>query len=172
MVRKRWIMAFLLLVTVVCAAVSQELTKVAVVNMGKIVDAYFRDAAGIKEINDLKAQYQQYLTKIAYQLAELKEKQIQAQVDHNSLQLPKIQAQIDELERTRREYHGIMTDKIRNIKMRSQAGNDFDRRLQQAIQETAIDKGFSLVLEDNIYLLWYDRQDVDITDAVIQRLGR
>ncbi len=161
-----------LLVFVSSFAFSQELTKVAIVDMGRIVDAYFRDAAGVKEINDLKVEYERYMKKAGTQLADLKEAQIQAQIDTDQNAEREATLKIEELEQLRREYHGIMTDKIRQIKMNSQASNDFDRRLQQAIQTVAINKGFSAVLEDSIYILWYDRQDVDITDAVIQQLGR
>lgn len=170
MLRKKPFFVFLMLL-MVCSLQAIELTKVAVVNMGRIVDAYFREAAGVKEISDLKSQYQLYLNKVGLQLADLKEQMVKAQLDENQPLEISLRAEIEEKERLLREYHGIMTEKIRNIKMSSQANNDFERNLQRAIQSVAIEKGFSVVLEDGVDILWYDREDVDITDLVIDRLS-
>lgn len=151
---------------------AEELTKVAVVDMGRIVDAYFREAAGIKEITDLKKQYNVYVEKVKFEVADLKEKMIQARIDENRDQVRLLEKQIADKDRALKEYHSIMTEKIRKIKMANQVNNDFERRLQKVIQEVAISMGFSVVLEDSAYILWYDREDVDITGKVIERLSK
>lgn len=151
---------------------SVELTKVAIVDLGRVKDAYFRDAAGLKEVADLKSQYDAYLKKVSNTVADLKEKQLRAKMDSNSSLEAQYTAKIAEQEKALREYHSIMTDKIRKIQMANQVNNDFEKRLQRVIQQVAIENGYSLVLEDNVNVLWFDREDVDITDKVITQLAK
>lgn len=151
---------------------SVELTKVAIVDLGRVKDAYFRDAAGLKEVAELKSQYDAYLRKVGNTVADLKEKQLRAKMDSNSSLEAQYSAKIAEQEKALREYHSIMTDKIRKIQMANQVNNDFEKRLQRVIQQVAIENGYSLVLEDNVNVLWFDREDVDITDKVIAQLAK
>lgn len=170
-INKRICFVFLSLFAVMSLS-AFELTKVAVVDLGRIKDAYFREAAGLKEVAELKAQYNEYVQKIADQVTDLKEKQLKAQMNGKKELEAQYAQKINEQQRALREYHGIMSEKIRKIQMANQVNNDFEQKLQRVIQQVAIENGYALVLEDNVDILWFDRADVDITDKVIAALAK
>lgn len=150
---------------------SEELTKIAVVDMGRIVDAYFQDATGIKEITILQEKYEEGKNKFISQLTDIQESILMARADGDKKLEKKLAAEKLSIENSLKEFHSTSNTKIRNIKMANQATNEFEKRLQSVIQSVAIQLGFSIVLEDDSSILWYDREDVDITDKVIQALA-
>ena len=171
MFRGKFILGLLFLVLTSLLS-AQDLTKVAVVDMGRIVDSYFRDSAGIREVKQLQTEYEEYVRKIGYSLVALKEKMLKARLDDDKTKEKEFLLQISDKERALTEYHNVKTEEIRLIKMETRVNNEFERRLQRVIQTVAIELGFSLVLEDSMNIFWYDREDVDITDQVLEKLAK
>ena len=157
----RFAIACILGLVVLAGAQAQQFAKTGVVNLSRVSQAYLDPikVASQKDIDKMKDEIRVLLdqraiavTKNDAALVQSLDSQIQAKKDALTEYAKKKQAEWSAA------VDALKTDAT------------FQKLLPQEIEQSAISKGFALILNSsNVAVVWYG-PDADITDDVIQRL--
>ncbi len=167
LLRRLLLISCLLLVAGV--AVGEQLTTVAIIDIGRVYNTFYRDSRSVRELERLRTQYQREINRHVQDLEELKEQRIRAadrgddrrvmELDEEILQQTRF---VEDLTRRRRQQLELRQQQL--------LSDDFLMQLQEAIQFVAESEGYTVVLSsEHDGIQWWSAA-VDITEAVVERL--
>ena len=160
---------FVTLMFAVAPLFGEQLTTVAIVDINRVYNSFFRDSQEVRELERLRREYQEEIDEQVTQLEALRDRRLLAQEQGNSRRAADLDEEILELQRfledlTRRRRQQLET------RQSGLLSNDFLRRLQDAIQFVAESEGYTVVLRTDVAGLQWWSAEVDISDSVVQRL--
>lgn len=148
---------------------AEQLTTVAVINIDRVYNTFYRDSQAVRELERLRSQYQSEIDQQLRELEELRDQRLQARNRGNQQRVSELDRQIlemtrfvEDLSQRRREQLQLQQERLLN--------NDFLNQLQQAIQFVAESQGFTIVVRSDTTGLQWWAQEVDISDLVLERL--
>ncbi|MFP3959552.1 MAG: OmpH family outer membrane protein [Spirochaetaceae bacterium] len=148
---------------------AEQLTTVAVVDIQQIYNSFYRDSRGVRELEDLRREYQQEIDEEVEELDTLRDRLARAEEQENESRVETLESQV---ERQRRYVEDLTSRRRRQLQERREelVSDDFVDRLQNAIRHVAQDEGYTVVLRsDQEGLQWWS-SEVDISDQVLDRL--
>ncbi|MFP4066123.1 MAG: OmpH family outer membrane protein [Spirochaetaceae bacterium] len=148
---------------------AEQLTTVAVVDIQQIYNSFYRDSRGVRELEDLRREYQQEIDEEVEELDTLRDRLARAEEQENESRVETLESQV---ERQRRYVEDLTSRRRRQLQERREelVSDDFVDRLQNAIRHVAEDEGYTVVLRsDQEGLQWWS-SEVDISDQVLDRL--
>lgn len=168
-VGKRVVVLFALAVALSSTVAAQQLTTVAVVDVNRVYTTFYRDSETVRELEQLRRQYQNEIDNAVQELQRLQEQRTRAENAGNEARVESLTQQISE----QRRFVEDLTQRRRNQLQQRQDNlltNDFLSRMQQAIEFVAENEGYTVVFRtDQNGLQWWS-PTVDITESVLQRL--
>ncbi|TVQ39853.1 MAG: OmpH family outer membrane protein [Spirochaetaceae bacterium] len=166
---RRVIIAGLLLTALVATGAAEQLTTVAIINIDRVYNTFYRDSQEVRELERLRREYQDEIDAQVRELQNLRQRHTIALDQNNTITATRLESQIAEKER-------FIEDLARRRRAQLEArqarllSDDFLNRMQQAIQYVAETEGYTVVLRaDTEGLQWWS-STVDISDKVLARL--
>jgi Skp family chaperone for outer membrane proteins len=157
----RFAILFVLGLVVLAGAQAQQFAKTGVVNLSRVSQAY---------LDPIKVASQKDIDKMKDEIRVLLDQRATAAAKNDSAQVQTLDAQIqakkDALTDFAKKKQAEWATAVDGLKTDA----TFQKLLPQEIEQSAISKGFALILNSsNVAVVWYG-PDADITDDVIQRL--
>ena len=166
---KRIIIAALLLPLLGGVVAAEQLTTVAIINIDRVYNTFYRDSQEVRELERLRREYQEEIDAQVRELESLRQRHTIALDQNNSFTANRLETQIADKERfiedlARRRRSQLEARQTRLL------SDDFLNRMQQAIQYVAESEGYTVVMRtDSEGLQWWSSA-VDISDQVLVRL--
>jgi outer membrane protein len=148
---------------------SQQLTRLAVVDLSKVYTAYFRESRAVREFEERSAAIQAEIDKMTREIQELRSRRIDLVNQGDQAGALRLENEIYRKQEFLKEYYTVKTAELEDQKRKLAQSDSFLEQVQGEIRSIAESEGYTLVLpvKDAI---WYS-PTVDITDKVIQNLA-
>ncbi|GMO49324.1 MAG: OmpH family outer membrane protein [Termitinemataceae bacterium] len=171
MIKKQF---FLFTALFLCFSIhAQQITKFAVVDLGRIYREFAKDSKAEKDFNERSAKVQEELDKQANEIKALQSTQAEAALQGDSAKVKTLENELNKKKNALQSYYQAKTAELEDIKKRvaSSPSADFSTQLSNEIRYVAESGGYSMVLNKNETksIVW-SSPSVDITDSVINRL--
>ncbi|MDC7221460.1 MAG: OmpH family outer membrane protein [Spirochaetales bacterium] len=161
----------LLLFTLGSLLFSQQITRLAVVDYSRLLSVYYQDSRKIKEVTDFENEIIEELAAIADEIAELEEKRIDAQKEGDQNAVLSYDEMIEQKKKYQQDYLRVKKTQLNNMKEKYASSLSMTTEIYDAIAFVAESQGYSLVMKkSDPDLVWWS-PEVDITDAVLNRLS-
>ncbi len=150
----------------------QKITKVGVVDMTKVVNAFYTKSPAVKELMDYWTETEAQLAKISKEISDLEAAQAKAKNEQNdsaALEYEKKANDRKEYQKDFYRYRKLEYDKKFEAVSKSSA---FYNEILNIIERIAVRDSYSLILKTTDPSIMYFSKDVDITQDVIDYLSR
>jgi outer membrane protein len=154
---------------------AQQITRIAVVDLGKVILSYSRDSTALRDYEAKKTQIQQDIDRMAEEIKALQLQKVDADKAKDAATSSRLDADIAKKTDNLRAYVRAKQDDLDKEAAKLNSSNAFVQLVYQKIQNVAEVEGYSLVLNlksaDSVMssVLWYSPM-IDITDKVIASL--
>jgi len=148
---------------------SQQLTRVAVVDLTKVYAAFFRDSRVVRDFEERSAGVQAEIDKMTKEIQELRAKRVDLVNKGDQAGALKLENEIYRKSEFMREYYAVKTAELEDQRRKLAASDSFMEQVHGEIRSIAESEGYSIVLPIK-EIIWYSPA-VDITDKVIQNLA-
>jgi len=157
------------------AAYSQQITRIAVVDLSRVISAYSSESKEVKAFEQKKSQVQADIDRMSAELTRLMSAKAEADKNGDKAQSASLKAEIEDRTKVLTDFVSAKQAELDAEAALLASSNAFTQDLYRQIQLVAEMKGFSLVLNlksgDSVMnsVLWYSPM-IDITSDVIQAL--
>jgi outer membrane protein len=148
---------------------SQQLTRIAVVDLPKVYSAYFRESRIVREFEERSSAIQTEIDKMAREIQDLKSKRIDLVRQGDQAGALRLENEIYRKEEFLKEYYTVKTAELEDQRRRLAQSDSFLEQVYGEIRNIAESEGYTIVLNPKD-IIWYS-PTVDITDKVIQNLA-
>ncbi len=169
MLKRAAILVSVMLVAV--AAWGEQLTTVAIIDITQVYNSFYRDSQQVRELENLRRQYQQEIESNRRELQRLEDQRVEAENRGDDVRVDELDQQILE---KRQFLQDLAARRQRQLDVREEnlVSDDFLDQLLDAIEFVAESEGYTVVLRrDTEGLQWWSSA-VDISDLVLDRLRR
>ncbi|MFP4300811.1 MAG: OmpH family outer membrane protein [Spirochaetaceae bacterium] len=162
-------LAVLLLFGVGVILQAEQLTTVAVIDIDRVYNTFYRDSQAVRELERLRSEYQREIDGHLEELEELRDQRLQARNRGNEGRVADLDREILEMSRFIEDLSQRRREQLQ-LQQEQLVSNDFLNQLQQAIQHVAESEGYTVVIRSDTSGLQWWSQEVDISDLVLERL--
>lgn len=153
-------------------ASAEQLTTVAVVDIGKVYATFFKDSQSVRDLEKLQQSVQDELNNLQEKLKTAVAERYKAQQDNRPEEVLRLEKEIVSLKNFITDYKSIKSAEIKKARENLTKSDSFMTQLAEALKFVALEGGFSLILDmENPDLLFWS-PDVDVTDKVLERLKK
>ncbi|MDR2922221.1 MAG: OmpH family outer membrane protein [Treponema sp.] len=151
---------------------SQQLTRVAVVDLPKVYSAFFRDSRIVREFEERSAAIQAEIDKMTREIQELRSKRVDLVQQGDQTGALRLENEIYRKQEFLKEYYTVKTAELEEQRRKLAQSDSFLEQVYGEIRSIAESEGYTMVWnpKDNPGIIWYS-PTVDITDKVIQNLA-
>lgn len=154
---------------------AQQITRIAVVDLQKVLLAYNKDSAALRDYEAKKAEIQQEIDRQAADIKTLQSQKAEADRKGDQAGSQRLEAEITKRTDALRTFVRGRQDELDKLAASLNSSDSFAQLVYQKIQNVAETDGYSLVLNlraaDSVMnsVLWYSPM-IDITDKVVAAL--
>lgn len=149
----------------------EQLTTVAIIDITRVYNSFYRDSAQVRELENLRQQYQAEINEERARLRQLEDQRLEAREEGDDERVEELDARILE---QRQFLQDLAARRQRQLDAREEnlVSDEFLAQLQDAIEYVAQSEGYTIVMRrDAAGLQWWS-SEVDISDLVLERLRR
>ena len=163
------------LIILAVAVHAQQITRIAVVDLPKVIAAYSKDAQAVKDFEQKKSQVQTDIYRMSAEIMRLLAQKADADKGGDKSAALRFRDEIDKKTRALTEFVSAKQAELDDQAKKLTATDAFSQDLYKQIQNVAETEGYSLVINlksnDTVMnaVLWYSPM-IDITSDVIQAL--
>ncbi|MFP4429768.1 MAG: OmpH family outer membrane protein [Spirochaetaceae bacterium] len=167
LVRRLVLLACLFMIAGFAAA--EQLTTVAIIDIGRVYNTFYRDSRAVRELESLQTQYQREINRHVQELENLRDQRVRAADRDDDRRVMELDEEI--LQKTR-FVEDLTRRRRQQLELRQQQllSDDFLLQLQEAIQFVAEEEGYTVVLSSEHDGIQWWSPAVDITEPVVERL--
>ena len=147
---------------------SQQLTRLAVVDLTKVYAAFFRDSRAVREFEERSTAIQKEIDKMTREIQQLRSKRIDLVNHGDQAGALRLENEIYSKQEFLREYYTVKTAELEDQRRKLAQSDSFLEQVHNEIRSIAEGEGYSMVLPIKD-VIWYS-PTVDITEKVIQNL--
>ena len=167
---KRTVIVLMIFFAGLTAVTAETITKVAVLDYSRILSAFYKDSQAVRELEELKAQFQEESQKIQDEIKILDARKLDAENNGNNARALEIDNEIFKKKNYLRDYIRVKNAQLAEMNKSLSQNMTLVNEINEEIQYVAESNGYSLVFKkSDPSLLWWN-YEVDITDQVLQRL--
>lgn len=150
---------------------SQQLSTIAVVDVAKVYEKFFKDSPAVKALEDKRASLQAEIDKMGADIQALKLQKAEAEKAGDRTKALRLDDEIYRKTEFLKEYFKAKSAEIESEKRKLAESDSFIDAVYREIQSVAESEGYSMVLDAKkaSELIWYSPR-VDITDKVVASL--
>ena len=155
---------------------AQQMTRIAVIDLQKVIMAYSKDGAAFNDFELKKTKIQTEIDRQGEEIKRLQAQKVDADRSGDKNKAVKIEGDIYQKAEYLRDYVRAKQAELDDDARKLSASSEFVQLVYKQIQQIAESEGYSLVLNlksaDSVIgsVVWYSSQ-IDITDEVIQALA-
>lgn len=171
------VLALAFLAGAVASAPAQQITRIAVIDLQKVILAYSKDGQAYKDFELRKAQIQADIDRQADAIRKLQAQKLEADKAGDKQSSLKIETDLYQKTEYLRDFVRAKQAELDDQAKKLASSSDFVQLVYKQIQQIAENEGYSLVLNlksaDSVMsaVVWYSSM-IDITDEVIQALSQ
>ncbi|MCL2608306.1 MAG: OmpH family outer membrane protein [Treponema sp.] len=169
---RKWFLAFMLVCGLAVGAFGQQqITRFALVDMGRVYAAFLQESRAARALQTRSAEVQAQIGKMAEEIQDLRERFEEAQAANNRQVAARLQADVNRKTEALRNFHATQTAALETQRENLINSNEFLSEVYAEIRFVAEREGYSMVLDlkEVPGILWYSGT-VDITDNLIRSL--
>lgn len=157
-------------------AFGQQVTRIAVVDLSRVISACSQDSQSVKEFERKKSQVQTDIDKMSGEIMRIMSLKADADKAGDKAASQKYREDIDRRTKSLQDFVNAKQAELDEEAKKLASNDAFSQRLYKQIQNIAETEGYSLVINlkssDSVMnaVLWYSPM-IDITSSVIQALG-
>ena len=148
----------------------QEITRIGVVDTGKIYAAYYEDSKALRDLQEFKEAILEQSSSIQDEINELKNLKVDASRQAKREEAIRLEGQILAKENFLREYQRVKNLEYRSRLTKVELESVFLTEVADAIAFVAVSAGFSIVMEKQNPIFLYYTVESNITDKVLEHL--
>lgn len=157
-------------------AVSQQITRVAVLDMARVLAAFPKDMAALKNFETRKAEVQADVDKEAAAIKGLQAAKAMAETEGRNEDALTLSAGIASRTAALKEYIAARQNELDLLAKALSSNASFVQKLSATIAQVAEAEGYSLVVnlkpqDQNANIVLWSSASIDITDKVIQAIS-
>jgi outer membrane protein len=167
----KYILLFILiLITVPFLGWSEQLSKIAVIDLSEIVSNYFKESTAWRELEEMTRKYEEERVYILEEIEQLESKKIELLNEDEEGEALIIDEEIFKKKEYLKEYTRIKYNQIQKKRDSLIESPTFLSEILGEINYVAENEGYSIVIRTkDPDLMWWS-PEVDITDLVLERL--
>jgi Skp family chaperone for outer membrane proteins len=175
--RRKRALILVALVAFSAAAFGQQITRIAVVDLSKVIAACSKDAQAVKDFEQKKSEVQSDIDRMSADIVQLMTQRAEADKAGDKAASQKYKAELDARKKTLTDFVNAKQAELDAEAKKLGSTDAFSQDLYKQIQNVAETEGYSLVLNlksgDSVMnaVLWYSPM-IDITSDVIQALTK
>lgn len=155
---------------------SQQITRVAVLDLSRVLAAFPKDTVALKNFETKKAEVQAEVDRRAAEIRALQVKKSDAEANNDSDLARSIESDLARKTADLKQYASARQNELDLLAKALSAGASFLQSLGATIAQVAESEGYSLVLnlkpqDQNANIVLWNSASIDITDKVIQALS-
>jgi outer membrane protein len=160
-----------LLLNACCLLYGQQLTRFAVVDLGQVYTAFFRESRAVREFEERSARVQADIDRMTREIQELRSRHADAILRDDQTEALRLETQINRRSENLREYYQARTAELETQRRNLMRSGSFLEQVYDEIRYIAESEGYTMVLNlnDNPSIIWFS-PSVNITDRLIQNL--
>jgi outer membrane protein len=172
---RAFVLAAALSLGVALQAGAQQITRVAVLDLSRVLAAFPQDAAAIKNFETRKAEVQAAVDAGTAEIKKLQAKKAEAEGSGESETARSLDQEITRKTAELREYAAARQNELELMAKALSSNASFLKKLNAKISQVAEAEGYALVLntkpDQGPGIVLWNSSAVDITDKVIQSLN-
>jgi len=165
---KRNFIILLFLLLTITGVFSNQITKIGVVDVSKVYTRYVRDSAGARDIDKLKADFEDEMARRKIEIDQISQDLIKARDNDNQDLVVKLESDLEIKKTNLQQFFLFKSREINTLISSDAAKTEFADKLYDVIQKVALQNGFSLILKKSDPAIYWMSQEIDITELVIQ----
>jgi outer membrane protein len=110
---------------------SETITKVAVLDYSRILSAFYKDSQAVRELEEMKNQFQQESNRIQSEISLLEERKLNAENDGNNTKALELDNQIFEKKKFMRDYIRVKNSQLTELNKNLSQNNALVREIIQ-----------------------------------------
>jgi outer membrane protein len=155
---------------------AQQITRVAVIDLARVLSAFPKDVAALKNFETKKAEVQAEVDRRSAEIKALQAKKADAQASGNGDGGNSYDAEIQRKINDLKDYATARQNELDLLAKALSSGASFLQKLNTTIAQVAEAEGYSLVLnlkpqDQNANIVLWNSASIDLTDKVIQALS-
>jgi outer membrane protein len=152
-------------------AQSQQLTRIAVVDMPKVYTAFFRDSRAVRQFEERSAKVQSDIDRMSKEIQELKSRQLDAAQRGEQEESLRLENQVYRRSEFLKDYYTTKTAELEDQKKKLMQSGSFLEQIYDEIRYIAESEGYTMVinLKENNGIIWHSTT-IDVTDKLISNL--
>ncbi|HTX73392.1 MAG TPA: OmpH family outer membrane protein [Rectinemataceae bacterium] len=165
----------LVLAALGAAGFGQQITRIAIVDLNRVIETYAKDSTAFKDFEQKKSQIQTEIDRMSAEIRQLQTQKLQADQAGDSQASLRIDSDLYKKTEFLKEYVRVKQAELDDQSRKLAASNAFVQDVYKQIQAIAESDGYSMVLNmrssDSVMnsVIWYSPM-IDITDKVIAAL--
>ena len=169
--RRVLIVFSLFLISGLLHAQSQQLTRIAVVDLPKVYTAFFRDSRAVRQFEDDSSTVQSEINKMSKEIQDLKSRQLDAAQRGDQEESLRLESQVYRRSEYLKNYYTVKTTELEDKKKKLMQSGSFLEQVYDEVRYIAESEGYTLVinLKENNGIIWHSTT-IDITDKLISNL--
>ena len=168
--KKVYPMAAIILLLATALAFSTQITKVGVIDRARILQTFYKKSQSTRELDSLKEELQNELTRLADELKMYEERKLNAQNQGDETEALRLDKVIFSKRQYMQDYYRIKNNQLTERQKNMLQDIEFAKELVSEIEFVALSQGCSIVLDIKTPGLIWSNDEVDITDMVLARL--
>ena len=169
---KKLFFVALILVTCYSNVFAQQYTRIGVVDLTKIYSQFYKDSAAVRELEEMKIQFDKEILTIRNEIKELNDKKLEFQKNGDNIQALDYDNRAFKRQEYLNEFIRIKQAQLFSRRDAITKDNTFQIQIMKVISDVAVKNGFAIVMRmDNASLLHYSEES-DITELVLRELAR
>jgi len=164
---------FFLIFNVICIGFvfSQQITRIAVVDLPRVYTTFFRESRAVREYEERAARVQSDIDRMTREIHDLRSRHADAISRDDQTDMIRIEAQINRRTENLREFYQARMAELENQRKNLMQSDSFLKQVHDEIRFVAESEGYSAVfdLKTTPGIIWHS-PTVDITEKLIQSL--
>lgn len=149
---------------------SEQLSKIGLIDIGKIASQYFRESGAYRELENLISSYEAEKNTVLNNISQLEAKKLDAENSGNETLKLQIEDEIYNKKQYLKELNRIRVNQIQSQRNKLTESKTFLSEMMKEIEYIAESEGYSVIIKSSDpNIIWWS-QEIDITDLVLDRL--
>ena len=150
----------------------EQITKIGVVDLQKVFNAFYRETKVIKELYDYWQETEAQMEKIQKEIADLEAKREKARVENDDRAALDYEKRINEKRDYLKDYYSYRKSQYEKKFDEVIKSSAFYNEVLKVIEYIAVRDSYSIILKNTDPSIIYYSKDIDITDDVLNYLKR
>lgn len=152
------------------ALFSSQITRVGVIDKAKILQTFYSESQGYRELEAMKTEIQKELVRLNDEIKMYEQRKLDAENKGDESEALRLDNIIFNKKQYMQDYYRTKNNQLSEKQKNLTQNRDFSSELLDVISFVALSQGCSIVLDMSTPGLVWSNEEVDITNMVLERL--